>query len=357
MAHRIYRLSIVPDAQPAVRRVIDFDGRASLADVHLALARSLGASPSDERMYGFFLSGLYWDRTTEYVDPRAEGRPASGALLFRLGLRVGQHFVYARDSDQEWQLGLTVTSIEESPTALPAPLVVESVGELVAEEPEPMPDAAEVERIMPFALAVLGKRDAASALELAAELRENRFLLISVEERLDAGASSLLGVLFELGLQLANAGSFDDALSVTKAFSFMAPSELNGDLAIILAMAGRREEALAQVEQDLADTSYPYVAERKAGDTYRALGELDSAEAYYRRALIEAKGEAESREALVHFSTFLIENGREADARVLLENDPQGKVLLATATAPPVVGRNDPCSCGSGKKYKKCHGA
>jgi len=22
----------------------------------------------------------------------------------------------------------------------------------------------------------------------------------------------------------------------------------------------------------------------------------------------------------------------------------------------PKVGRNDPCSCGSGKKYKKCHG-
>ncbi|HEX7776475.1 MAG TPA: SEC-C metal-binding domain-containing protein [Parvibaculum sp.] len=21
------------------------------------------------------------------------------------------------------------------------------------------------------------------------------------------------------------------------------------------------------------------------------------------------------------------------------------------------IGRNDPCSCGSGKKYKKCHGA
>lgn len=23
----------------------------------------------------------------------------------------------------------------------------------------------------------------------------------------------------------------------------------------------------------------------------------------------------------------------------------------------PVVGRNDPCPCGSGKKHKKCHGA
>jgi preprotein translocase subunit SecA len=34
----------------------------------------------------------------------------------------------------------------------------------------------------------------------------------------------------------------------------------------------------------------------------------------------------------------------------------------ATAGAPaPVdwssVGRNDPCPCGSGKKFKKCHGA
>ena len=25
--------------------------------------------------------------------------------------------------------------------------------------------------------------------------------------------------------------------------------------------------------------------------------------------------------------------------------------------AEPTVGRNDPCPCGSGKKYKKCHGA
>jgi preprotein translocase subunit SecA len=35
-----------------------------------------------------------------------------------------------------------------------------------------------------------------------------------------------------------------------------------------------------------------------------------------------------------------------------------------SATSEPVqrnagskVGRNDPCPCGSGKKYKKCHGA
>jgi preprotein translocase subunit SecA len=33
----------------------------------------------------------------------------------------------------------------------------------------------------------------------------------------------------------------------------------------------------------------------------------------------------------------------------------QGPIARATA-AVPEVGRNDPCPCGSGKKYKKCHG-
>jgi len=29
---------------------------------------------------------------------------------------------------------------------------------------------------------------------------------------------------------------------------------------------------------------------------------------------------------------------------------------IETLKAPPKVGRNDPCPCGSGKKYKNCHG-
>jgi len=37
-----------------------------------------------------------------------------------------------------------------------------------------------------------------------------------------------------------------------------------------------------------------------------------------------------------------------------------GNRSIATATRAPAmgkIGRNDPCPCGSGKKYKKCHGA
>ena len=33
---------------------------------------------------------------------------------------------------------------------------------------------------------------------------------------------------------------------------------------------------------------------------------------------------------------------------------PQGAIAVRTT---PKIGRNDPCPCGSGKKYKKCCGA
>jgi hypothetical protein len=39
-------------------------------------------------------------------------------------------------------------------------------------------------------------------------------------------------------------------------------------------------------------------------------------------------------------------------ARTALAEVPEPQVIRA-----PSVGRNDPCPCGSGKKYKKCHGA
>lgn len=40
------------------------------------------------------------------------------------------------------------------------------------------------------------------------------------------------------------------------------------------------------------------------------------------------------------------------------DGDGAARKPAATRTAnAPRVGRNDPCFCGSGKKYKKCHGA
>ena len=34
-----------------------------------------------------------------------------------------------------------------------------------------------------------------------------------------------------------------------------------------------------------------------------------------------------------------------------------GRQPRSRCNAGPKIGRNDPCWCGSGKKYKRCHGA
>jgi len=44
--------------------------------------------------------------------------------------------------------------------------------------------------------------------------------------------------------------------------------------------------------------------------------------------------------------------GVEVTVRKKGESSPSG----SSVSSVPKVGRNDPCPCGSGKKYKKCHG-
>lgn len=34
----------------------------------------------------------------------------------------------------------------------------------------------------------------------------------------------------------------------------------------------------------------------------------------------------------------------------------ESRIRIASSRSVPKVGRNEPCPCGSGKKYKKCHG-
>jgi preprotein translocase subunit SecA len=48
---------------------------------------------------------------------------------------------------------------------------------------------------------------------------------------------------------------------------------------------------------------------------------------------------------------------RGPDPRITTNRVEEGEApVQKPVTAEPKVGRNDPCPCGSGKKYKKCHG-
>jgi uncharacterized protein len=60
-------------------------------------------------------------------------------------------------------------------------------------------------------------------------------------------------------------------------------------------------------------------------------------------------GEVPDRDELIDEACFGVQ-----DLRVYwLDHGPKPE----TRRVDPTPGRNDPCPCGSGKKYKKCHGA
>ncbi len=66
---------------------------------------------------------------------------------------------------------------------------------------------------------------------------------------------------------------------------------------------------------------------------------------------IEQKRIAAQRRALQRISQTHAEAGGDGDGE---RPRPKQETVVRTQ---PKVGRNDPCPCGSGKKYKKCHGA
>ena len=77
-------------------------------------------------------------------------------------------------------------------------------------------------------------------------------------------------------------------------------------------------------------------------------------------AILEAfVAHLESTQVVPHL--FEIRSRLDAALEVFQETVRSGKAVAHVpgetfAHRAPKLGRNDPCSCGSGKKYKKCHG-
>jgi tetratricopeptide (TPR) repeat protein len=412
MGNRVFRLSISPEELPEVRRVIDFDGRSSLADVHRQIQSSYGLGGADA-LYGFFMSGRAWDAASAYMDPRAEGRRADKALLFRLELSAGKSFAYLCDFEDERHFSVKVVSLQEVAQPLPAPQLVEALGEAPVSAPrveataeQDPPELAELvelaedfldlddeleefadelesarARLEPWGNedAALGSlsgfkaaapeaasdenwaeaaayfRDtAAAARKLVAALAGSVERFLKLDEWL---LSRALGPrLLDLPMTLAFANQTELGLALARDMVFIDPELLQGDIAVMLARAGRRDEALRQVDQNLETARDAALVEAKAGDAYRALGDLPAAEAYYRRSLSVAKTSSDRLHALLRLVTCLTDAGRDAEAAELLKEARRERGEPEKAAA-VVVGRNEPCPCGSGKKYKKCHGA
>lgn len=84
-------------------------------------------------------------------------------------------------------------------------------------------------------------------------------------------------------------------------------------------------------------------------DTVAALA-MDPASEEFRAFAAKGWKEADpSRDELVDEACFAVQ-----DLRIWWIDHPPKRAPLRVASTP---GRNDPCFCGSGRKYKKCHGA
>jgi preprotein translocase subunit SecA len=109
----------------------------------------------------------------------------------------------------------------------------------------------------------------------------------------------------------------------------------------------------------------------KEGIGLRGYGQKNPLQEYQKEGYDMFEDMIHRKEEDVIQKLFTVELAREAAApRMELQQQPRpqrmvlshGDEAVAARPAPSArrdvekVGRNDPCPCGSGKKYKRCHG-
>jgi preprotein translocase subunit SecA len=106
--------------------------------------------------------------------------------------------------------------------------------------------------------------------------------------------------------------------------------------------------------ENLAEMDY-----LRSGIGLRAMGQRDPLTEYQREAydMFSDMVSSIKRDSVRYlFHAQVVEQPRQVDPVVRLQGT-GGAALKRQASAKDKVGRNEPCPCGSGKKYKRCHGA
>ncbi len=167
--------------------------------------------------------------------------------------------------------------------------------------------------------------------------------------------------LITVPMDLESAGYVDAAVDICRRYAFLDPGNMLGDRGQILASAGRHQEALEQVKenlQDLADDPWVLI---KAGDVYRDCGDPDKALELFNRAMdmtddVYTKDGARERLIPLYHRLGKPEEAEALEQKISPENAEDDILPFPKPLPSPTkkIGRNDPCPCGSGKKYKKC---
>ena len=109
-------------------------------------------------------------------------------------------------------------------------------------------------------------------------------------------------------------------------------------------------------------------APESRADFDRAASEKWAKESQWKglRILATKGGSPEDQEGVVSFVAAFAQNGQDYQHHEIAQfRKENGAWLFVDGKSPkpdtfvksgPELGRNDPCHCGSGKKFKKCHG-
>lgn len=214
-------------------------------------------------------------------------------------------------------------------------------------------------------------QDSIGALREQFELADRLSNVVTTEDELeqleDLIGEDITSWLLDLPFELARFGMVQEAAKLGQTWAKVTErANFLGDRAVILAEAGWRDEVHQQIEEALHEFPDDVWVRIKIGDAHRALGEMEMAERSYRDALKQTVKDYDRDGVLERLIPMLENLGREDEVRALKADEesrraekstgPADETPAGARPASPKIGRNDLCPCGSGKKYKKCHG-
>ncbi len=387
----IYRLSIRSLGFTGLSRVLELDGQDTLGELQGLLATEFRLD--SDHLWAFWLGGEWFERELEYRGEPFGGGMAHSARIHGLGLQPGDVLAHVHDFGEERRHVIVVLAVTPREPGIAYPRVVERLGEAPpyypgedGEEVEELaasasddPSPGLVERVNAAMEAFFDQEHqplSASALRSSAEVAREVLEACPTHARLAAldqrHSRSVGGWLEGVARILALRGEADQAVAIATRLAAWrsAPDRL-------LVLAGELVDAdhseypgaLAAFRGLLAAVDRAPEWRYGRADLHWARLEVASghpagAETRLRAMLARRHLSNDLRITVVKtLADLLGRRGARDDAEQLRTQVPELERRRAEALGGTVrnegaqVGRNDPCTCGSGKKFKKCCGA
>ena len=348
-------------------RHIRIGKRRSLRTFHKAITGAFGIP--DGLMYAFFMNNTAWDNTAGYYGcsmPDSTNPTADEVRLCDFSLSKDSRFLYIYDFRQEKRF--SVKLLRETEEETDKPVVIRTKGEFLLESRE---DAEEL-----LAKSVEAEREglldlyATAAVHLYGMVPLDIFVKIfnshGNEPLTEKEAADVLGkyvgrtyVLFENKLVYAAGESVPALVEALEQQTAGKPRYVPNSKESFLEYADMYRTDVPEIMEQIHDLVYSVLQNKNEATMF--IGELmqmlrlDYPVQEFANLLMEYQTALTTTDMGERYFALIIEAKNQSRIWANKGFTPRELAVLMRNT-PKNVGRNDPCPCGSGKKYKKCCG-